>query len=206
MREVRDGFRAPPDRPTMPADPRWMVQVDWAHLLREQALERPMKEIWQQQAQVLTSLETAIEGSREVRMRSRRPANWTSATFLRGVMPPIPASSRLTVIHTAKPLTPSQSPKGPTAGSFQTRGSLRRQGKTHKAYRDAGDAYQVGPKCRNQVGPKRAILQKACNAFPKWLRRNFQRDFLTSDVLLMQQLGIHWCHCNAPAPPNPTPP
>jgi hypothetical protein len=55
VREVRDGQRVSPDQPKRVADPQWMVHVNWALVLREQGLGRPVKDIWQEQAQVLTT-------------------------------------------------------------------------------------------------------------------------------------------------------
>jgi len=53
VREIRDGLRLAPGRTT--GDPLWMSQVDWPAALHELGLGHPLKFIWEERAQALTS-------------------------------------------------------------------------------------------------------------------------------------------------------
>jgi transposase len=53
VREVRDGLRAAPGRPA--GDPLWMSQVEWPAVLHELGLGHPLKFIWEERAQSLTT-------------------------------------------------------------------------------------------------------------------------------------------------------
>jgi transposase len=53
VREVRDGLRAAPGRAA--ADPLWMSQVEWPAVLHELGLGHPLKFIWEERAQSLTT-------------------------------------------------------------------------------------------------------------------------------------------------------
>jgi transposase len=55
VREVRDGVRVSPDAPKPFADPTWMLQLDWQRIIHELGLGHPLKFIWEEQAQQLTS-------------------------------------------------------------------------------------------------------------------------------------------------------
>lgn len=55
VREVRDGMRRSPDEPKPSADPLWMAQLDWPAILHELGLGHPLKFIWEERAQSLTS-------------------------------------------------------------------------------------------------------------------------------------------------------
>ena len=52
VREVRDGMRGAPGRS---APPLWMSQIDWPAVLHELGLGHPLKFIWEERAQRLTS-------------------------------------------------------------------------------------------------------------------------------------------------------
>ena len=53
VREVRDGLRAAPGRTV--GDPLWMSQVEWPAVLHELGLGHPLKFIWEERAQSLTT-------------------------------------------------------------------------------------------------------------------------------------------------------
>jgi transposase len=53
VREVRDGLRAAPGRTS--AEPLWMSQVEWPAVLHELGLGHPLKFIWEERAQSLTT-------------------------------------------------------------------------------------------------------------------------------------------------------
>ncbi len=53
VREVRDGLRAAPGRTA--GDPLWMSQVEWPAVLHELGLGHPLKFIWEERAQALTT-------------------------------------------------------------------------------------------------------------------------------------------------------
>lgn len=53
VREVRDGLRAAPGRSA--GDPLWMSQVEWPAVLHELGLGHPLKFIWEERAQSLTT-------------------------------------------------------------------------------------------------------------------------------------------------------
>ena len=53
VREVRDGLRTAPGRAT--GEPLWMTQVDWPAVLHEVGLGHPLKFIWEERAQPLTT-------------------------------------------------------------------------------------------------------------------------------------------------------
>jgi hypothetical protein len=53
VREVRDGLRSAPGRTV--GDPLWMSQVEWPAVLHELGLGHPLKFIWEERAQSLTT-------------------------------------------------------------------------------------------------------------------------------------------------------
>jgi len=55
VREVDRGQRPSPDKPTLIACSAWMAQVHWAAVLHDRSRGRPLKEIWYQYAQSLTT-------------------------------------------------------------------------------------------------------------------------------------------------------
>ena len=55
VREVRDGLRHSPDAPKSVADPVWMLQLDWPAIIHDLGLGHPLKFIWEEKAQQLTS-------------------------------------------------------------------------------------------------------------------------------------------------------
>ena len=55
VREVRDGLRNSPDTPKPLADPLWMQQLDWPTIVHELGLGYPLKFLWAEKAQELTS-------------------------------------------------------------------------------------------------------------------------------------------------------
>jgi transposase len=55
VREVRDGVRRSPDAPTIGNDPLWMQQVNWLAVIHDLGLGHPLKFIWEEKAQALTS-------------------------------------------------------------------------------------------------------------------------------------------------------
>jgi len=55
VREVRDGLRGSPAAPKGQADPLWMLQLEWPAIIHELGLGHPLKFIWEEKAQHLTS-------------------------------------------------------------------------------------------------------------------------------------------------------
>jgi hypothetical protein len=55
VREVRDGLRGSPAAPKGHADPLWMLQLEWPAIIHELGLGHPLKFIWEEKAQHLTS-------------------------------------------------------------------------------------------------------------------------------------------------------
>lgn len=55
VREVRDGVRQSPDAPKASNDPLWMQQVNWLAVIHDLGLGHPLKFIWEEQAQALTT-------------------------------------------------------------------------------------------------------------------------------------------------------
>jgi hypothetical protein len=55
VREIRDGQRDSPEKPRAVADPLWMAQVDWTALIRDLGLGHPLKFLWGEKAQSLTT-------------------------------------------------------------------------------------------------------------------------------------------------------
>jgi transposase len=55
VREVRDGARQSPDSPKRPADPLWMLQLEWTAIVHDLGLGHPLKFIWEEKAQHLTT-------------------------------------------------------------------------------------------------------------------------------------------------------
>jgi hypothetical protein len=55
VREVRDGARQSPDAPKPLSDPLWMLQLDWAAIVHDLGLGHPLKFIWEEKAQHLTT-------------------------------------------------------------------------------------------------------------------------------------------------------
>jgi len=55
VREVRDGLRQSPDTPRRRNDPLWMQQLDWPAVIHDLGLGHPLKFIWEEKAQSLTT-------------------------------------------------------------------------------------------------------------------------------------------------------
>lgn len=55
VREVRDGSRQSPDAPRKSTDPLWMLQLDWPAIVHDLGLGHPLKFIWEEKAQHLTT-------------------------------------------------------------------------------------------------------------------------------------------------------
>lgn len=55
VREVRDGVRQSPDAPKNSADPLWVRQVNWLAVIQDLGLGHPLKFIWGEKAQQLTT-------------------------------------------------------------------------------------------------------------------------------------------------------
>ena len=55
VREVRDGLRRSPDAPKVCNDPLWMQQVNWLAVIHDLGLGHPLKFIWEEKAQQLTT-------------------------------------------------------------------------------------------------------------------------------------------------------
>jgi transposase len=55
VREVRDGARESPDAPKRSSDPLWMLQLDWPAIVHDLGLGHPLKFIWEEKAQHLTT-------------------------------------------------------------------------------------------------------------------------------------------------------
>jgi transposase len=55
VREVRDGQRVSPDAPKSIADPLWMAQLDWPAIIHDLGLGHPLKFLWEERAQNLTT-------------------------------------------------------------------------------------------------------------------------------------------------------
>lgn len=55
VREVRDGLRNSPDAPKALPDPLWMLQIDWPPLIHDLGLGHPLKFLWEERAQHLTT-------------------------------------------------------------------------------------------------------------------------------------------------------
>ena len=54
VREVRDG-RQSPDEPKPIGDPLWMLQLNWPAIIHDLGLGHPLKFIWEEKAQQLTT-------------------------------------------------------------------------------------------------------------------------------------------------------
>ena len=55
VREIRDGIRASPAVRKAAPEPLWMLQVAWPAVLHDLGLGHPLKFIWEERAQTLTS-------------------------------------------------------------------------------------------------------------------------------------------------------
>ena len=55
VRDVRDGLRHSPAAPKAVPDPLWMVQVDWPPIIHDLGLGHPLKFVWEEKAQHLTT-------------------------------------------------------------------------------------------------------------------------------------------------------
>ena len=55
VREVRDGARVSPKEPRRGADPLWMRQLEWPTIIHDLGLGHPLKFVWEEKAQHLTS-------------------------------------------------------------------------------------------------------------------------------------------------------
>ena len=55
VRKVRDGHRGSPQAPKVQADPLWMSQLEWPSIIHELGLGAPLKFIWEEKAQQLTT-------------------------------------------------------------------------------------------------------------------------------------------------------
>ena len=55
VREVRDGERVSPDAPKSVSNPLWMSQLDWPTIIHDLGLGHPLKFLWEEKAQNLTT-------------------------------------------------------------------------------------------------------------------------------------------------------
>jgi transposase len=55
VREVRDGLRGSPAAPKVASDPPWMLGLNWPVIVHDLGLGHPLKFIWEERAQSLTS-------------------------------------------------------------------------------------------------------------------------------------------------------
>jgi hypothetical protein len=55
VREVRDGLRGSPAQVIERADPPWMLQLNWPTIIQDLGMGHPMKLIWEEKAQSLTT-------------------------------------------------------------------------------------------------------------------------------------------------------
>ncbi len=55
VREVRDGLRISPAAPRALPDPLWMLQIDWGQIIHDLGLGHPLKFLWEEKAQHLTT-------------------------------------------------------------------------------------------------------------------------------------------------------
>ena len=55
VRDVRDGVRNSPAAPKAVPDPLWMLQVDWPPIIHDLGLGHPLKFVWEEKAQHLTT-------------------------------------------------------------------------------------------------------------------------------------------------------
>jgi len=55
VRQIRDGLHGSPDQPKPIIDPLWMAQVDWAGIIHDLGLGHPLKFLWEEKAQSLTT-------------------------------------------------------------------------------------------------------------------------------------------------------
>jgi hypothetical protein len=55
VREVRDGARVSPDAPRTCTDPLWMRQLEWPTIIHDLGLGHPLKFVWEEKAQHLTT-------------------------------------------------------------------------------------------------------------------------------------------------------
>jgi len=55
VREVRDGARVSPDAPKTCRDPLWMRQLEWPSIIHDLGLGHPLKFVWEEKAQHLTT-------------------------------------------------------------------------------------------------------------------------------------------------------
>jgi transposase len=55
VREVRDGLRISPAAPRALPDPLWMLQIEWPQIVHDLGLGHPLKFLWEEKAQHLTT-------------------------------------------------------------------------------------------------------------------------------------------------------
>jgi hypothetical protein len=55
VREVRDGLRISPAAPRALPDPLWMLQIEWPQIIHDLGLGHPLKFLWEEKAQHLTT-------------------------------------------------------------------------------------------------------------------------------------------------------
>lgn len=55
VRQIRDGLHSSPEQPKTVVDPLWMAQVDWSGIVHDLGLGHPLKFLWEEKAQNLTT-------------------------------------------------------------------------------------------------------------------------------------------------------
>jgi hypothetical protein len=55
VRQIRDGEQRSPEQPKSVVDPLWMAQVDWLGVVHDLGLGHPLKFLWEEKAQSLTT-------------------------------------------------------------------------------------------------------------------------------------------------------
>lgn len=55
VRQIRDGLHSSPEQPKTVVDPLWMAQIDWNGIIHDLGLGHPLKFLWEEKAQGLTT-------------------------------------------------------------------------------------------------------------------------------------------------------
>ena len=55
IREIRAGLKDSPEGPRTLSDPLWMAQLDWPAIIHDLGLGYPLKSLWEEKAQHLTT-------------------------------------------------------------------------------------------------------------------------------------------------------
>src|SRR5579862_7936010 len=74
VREIRSGLKGSPAIAKPSIDPLWMAQVDWPTIIHDLGLGHPLKFLWEERAQQLTTYSNFFSSTASSRSTAQQPS------------------------------------------------------------------------------------------------------------------------------------